>query len=692
MKTMYLPEGYRLELVASEPEIQEPVAIAWDGNGRMYVAQMRTYMQDVDGTGQDLPTSRISRLEDTDGDGKMDKSTVFIDSLVLPRMILPLDDRLLVNETYTYNIYSYRDTDGDGIADEKKQVYRNDTPDERNLEHQKSGLVWNIDNWIYTTIPLRFRYVNGLLEADTLNEAPFGQWGLGKDDHGRLYFSLAGGEIPAWGFQQNPAYGPLELDNQYEGDFQAVWPVIGTPDVQGGTIRVRKDSTLNHFTACCGQSVFRGDRLPANLHGDLFICEPVGRLIRRAKVMNRDGKIVLKNAYEQAEFLASSDMNFRPVNTATGPDGCLYIVDMYHGIIQESNWTREGSYLRPRILCKELDKNKEKGRIYRLVHEGYKPGPSPRLLDKPTRDLLYYLEHPNGWWRDTAQKLIVLRGDSFVVPALKRMALGGRTFLETLLFRKAPPSPLARIHALWTLDGLNAMEEDILLHAFEDEDPQVRKTAVWISERYLKKDDPRMIRNLRPLVKDTSADVRIQLSLSLRRSTLPEARDMIRELLDNDPTGGVLAASWEKYQEAERKKSLNNKIAGMSDPEKNLILRGAAIFKEFCSTCHGADGRGITAGKSMIAPPLAGEPRVSGEKEALIKILLHGLSGPIGGKQYPDVMPPVGHQNDEWIASVLSYIRNDLGNQAPVVKPEEVNKVRAVTSGRKQPWTWQELE
>ena len=117
MKRIYLAPGYRLELVASEPMIEEPVLCVWDGNSRMYVAEMRTYMQDADGTDQDLPKSRVSMLEDTDGDGKMDKVSRFADNMVLPRMILPLDDRIIINETYTNDYYSYRDTDGDGVAD-----------------------------------------------------------------------------------------------------------------------------------------------------------------------------------------------------------------------------------------------------------------------------------------------------------------------------------------------------------------------------------------------------------------------------------------------------------------------------------------------------------------------------------------------------------------------------------------------
>src|SRR5215217_5382491 len=152
LKSIHLQKGYHLELVASEPMIHEPVAITWDGNGRMYVAEMNTYMQDADGTGEMKAVSTVKMLEDTNGDGKMDKSTVFIDKMLLPRMILALDDRILVNETNSNHIYSYRDTNGDGKADEKKMVYRNDVVSTSNLEHQKSGLMWNLDNKVYVTV------------------------------------------------------------------------------------------------------------------------------------------------------------------------------------------------------------------------------------------------------------------------------------------------------------------------------------------------------------------------------------------------------------------------------------------------------------------------------------------------------------------------------------------------------------
>ncbi|HLL43132.1 MAG TPA: hypothetical protein VK369_08345, partial [Segetibacter sp.] len=261
--------------------------------------------------------------------------------------------------------------------------------------------------------------------ADSLVSGSNGQWGLTHDNYGRLFFSRGGGENAGSGFQINPVYGQLEFSDAYDDStFGAVWPIIKTPDVQGGLKRLRADTTLNHFTAGNGQSIFRGDRLPASLVGDYLINEPVARIIRRAKVINKNGKITLENAYKQDEFIASSDMNFRPVNTYTGPDGCLYIVDMNRGIIQEGEWTKEDSYLRPQIQRLGLNKNKQFGRIYRLVYDGMQRGPKPQMLNEPVSKLVTYLNHPNGWWRDNAQKEIVLRKDMSVVPALEQIALG----------------------------------------------------------------------------------------------------------------------------------------------------------------------------------------------------------------------------------------------------------------------------
>ena len=693
MKSIQVPEGYHLQLVASEPMIKEPVAIVWDGNARMYVAEMRTYMQDINGTGEHDPICRVSLLEDTNGDGTMDKSSVFIDSLVLPRMMLCIGHKLLVNETFTYNIYSYEDTNGDGVADAKNLVYKNDKPDTRNLEHQKSGLVWNIDNWIYVSCdPVRYRYIGGKLVPDSLTNSPGGQWGLANDDYGRMYFSSAGAEIPALGFQINPAYGFLNPNDQYNKDFLAVWPIIATPDVQGGMNRLRPDTTLNHFTASCGQSVYRGDALPADMKGDLFICEPVGRLIRRAKVSEVDGKVTLKNAYDNKEFISSYDMNFRPVNTTTGPDGCLYIVDMYRGIIQEATWTAEGSFLRPRILAKGLEKNIGRGRIYRLVHDGYKTDPKPHLLDVPGSTLITYLDNPNGWWRDNAQKEIIANNDRSVIPALKEIAAGKHPTIGKTT------GALARIHALWTLEGLHAIDKNILFTALADTDAQVRKAAVWISEPYLKNNDEEMIGKLATMKNDPAAVVQVQMVLSLSASNSEKAKELAASLITNSAYANMLHSVAHSVEVNTNTKLFGSRLANMPAKDRNLILNGATIYKQLCSTCHGPDGKGIVVGGgAAAAPPFVGSKRVSGNKELVMKILLNGLSGPIDGKTYTDVMAPFGATNtDEWVASVLSYVRYNFGRhergKSPVVDVQSVKKMRAEVAGRDRMWTMEELE
>jgi glucose/arabinose dehydrogenase len=519
LKSFRLPKGYHLKLVASEPMISEPAALAWDGNGRMYVAQLETYMQTIDAKGQNEPRSRILRLEDTDNDGRMDKSSVFLDGLLSPRMLLCVGRELLVNETNTYNIYAYRDADGDGKAEQKRLVYQNNAPAFGNVEHQRSGLDWNLDNWIYvTTDPVRFKYRNRWLEVDTLVSGSNGQWGLTHDNYGRLFFSRAASGMAATGFQINPAYGQLELEDATSPDFAQTWPIIKTPDVNGGPGTLREDSTLLTFTSVTGQSVFRGDRLPQTMQGDYIAAEPVGRFIRRAKVTDHDGKISLANAYRQDEFISSTDMNFRPVNTYTGPDGCLYIVDMYRGVIQEATWAQPGSYLYSQIKSKGLDQTVKHGRIYRLVYDGLKPGPSPRMLDEPSARLVTYLSHPNGWWRDNAQKEIIVRNDKSVVPALRQLARGEQGALAE------PPSALARLHALWTLEGLEEMDEEVLLAALRDPDVQIRKAAVRLSEPYLKKNHQPVLAALQTMVEDTSQDVLAQLVLSLSTSPLRWAR------------------------------------------------------------------------------------------------------------------------------------------------------------------------
>jgi mono/diheme cytochrome c family protein len=678
MQKIQLPPGFHIELVASEPMVQEPVAVSWDGNGRMYVAEMNTYMKDAKGTGEYEPTSRIKLLEDTDGDGKMDKSTVFIDSLILPRTILAVGDQLLVGVTNVQDIWSYRDTNGDGKADEKKMVFHNPVLDVRNLEHQNGAFYWNLDNWIYPSRDnLRYKYKNGMLHADTMVDNMIGQWGLTSDNYGRLFYSEAGPGLPAVQIQQMPAYGSLNFTDQYSKEFTKPWPIIGTVDAQGGREALRpEDNTLKEFTSGCGQSIYRGDRLPPDMLGDYFIPEPVGRIIKRGKVINKDGKIYIEDAYNKKDWLASADMNFRPINTYTGPDGCFYIVDMYHGIIQESEWTPDNSYLGKIIAQKELYKNRGMGRIYRVVHDGYKPDDhKPNMLNEPAAKLLTYFDYPNGWWRDMAQQLLIVRNDKTVVPALKEIATGGRGSLSK------SAGDLARIHALWTLEGMDAMDKPALLHALADTSASVRKTAVWISEMYIKQNNNEIIDALTKLLEDASADVRIQLSLSLRSYKNAKAQKMLQELLAANKNNEMMQFSYTTFTEAQKtKEAEERRTKNLSPADRELVTNGATIYKQLCVTCHGEGGKGIMiGGKEMPAPLLAGSPRVRGDKIMNIQLLLYGLQGPVDGKTYPNTMPSMASNNDKWIASVLSYIRNssELGNKSSVVTEEEVKTVRA---------------
>lgn len=679
-KHFQVPPGYRLELVLSEPDIREPVAIEFDGDGNLFVVEMRTYMQDIDGTGEHEPTSRISMHRDTDGDGIYDRHTAFVDQVLLPRMILPVGDALLVGLTDSNDILRYRDTNDDGIADEKVVVYEGGKRG-GNMEHQPSGLLWSIDNWIYTTYnAYRLRYRdNTLVKEPTAPNG--GQWGLTQDDYGKPWFVNAGGERGPLNFQVPIVYGAVNTDDQFEPDFKVVYPIVPIPDVQGGTKRFRpEEKTLNHFTATCGAVVYRGDRLPEDLRGDLLFAEPVGRLIRRSKVEVTEGVTRLRNAYPGSEFIRSTDPNFRPVNMNTAPDGSLLIVDMYRGIIQEGNWVRPGSYLRGVVQEYGLDRNFGRGRIWRLVHEDHKKGPAPQLLGLPSSQLVPHLSHSNGWWRDNAQRQLILNGD-----------LSVRAELESMTLRHSDHK--ARIHALWTLEGLDALEKSLILQAVEDPHPMVRQAALRVAET-LHKNGQDMTEVYEKATRDPAAEVALQAVLSSRLLKIKPASGWLTELASNHPTQGARELAKTLLKPASSGGNSGNR--SFTTAENRLIKNGQAIYQELCFACHGPDGKGMPmegAPKgTTLAPPFAGSPTLLGPAEAPIAVVLHGLTGPVRGKTYEALMVPMATQDDRWIASVLSYIRTTFGNRASTITPQQVRKVRSTWKERSEPWTLAELE
>ncbi len=679
LKTFQLPPGYRLELLLSEPEIKEPVLIAFDGNGRMFVAEMRTYMQDIDGKEEIIPVSRVSLHWSSQGDGKFDKHTVFADKLLLPRILLPLDHgRAIIGETNTNDLYLHTDTDGDGVADKKERWFEGG---ERggNLEHQPNGALWAMDNWLYTTYnAYRLRWTpKGPVKEPTA--ANGGQWGLTQDDHGQIYYINAGGEHGPQTFQVPIVYGSFNPKGQFSEGYQEVFPAVGKADVQGGTPRFRpEDKTLNHFTATCGADIYRGDRLPAELRGDLFFGEPVGRLVRRTKVTRKDAFTTLSNPHQaqKSEFLRSTDPLFRPLEMKTAPDGTLYIVDMYRGIIQEGNWVREGSYLRKVVQQHAFDKVVGRGRIWRLVHETTKLGPPPAMEQETPAQLVAHLEHPNGWWRDTAQKLLILSQDRTVVPALGAMARSHKNYL-------------ARLHALWTLEGLEAIDGAMVREKLKDTHPQVRAAAIRVAETLTKLGDTGLPAAVQPLLKDKSPEVVLQAMLTAKLLKWPEADAAVARLAKSPALGVRTIADLILHP------PVKTNTTQFNAQEKKSFAAGQEIYNTLCAACHGPDGRGVAmAGAApgiSLAPSFYDSKTLKGHAQGPILVLLHGLTGDIDGKKYEGQMIPMATNDDEWIANVLSFVRNSFGNKLGFVTPQEVAALRAATAQRTQPWTIAEL-
>ncbi len=677
-KMFVLPMGYKMELVVGDPDIREPVAVAFDGDGRMYVAEMRTYMQDVDGKDELLNKSCVSLHWSSKRNGVFDKHTVFADNLILPRNILPVADGVLLNETDSNDIWLYRDPNNDGVADNKIKVYEGGKRG-GNLEHQPSGLMWNLDNWLYTTLnDYRLRFDGGTNMIKESTESNSGQWGLSHDDYGKPWFVNASGEFGPLHFQQPYIYGRFTIKGELVGTYKEAWPLVGIADVQGGESRFRpSDKTLNYLTAACGPEIFRGDRLPEDLRGDLLFCEPVGRMVRRSKIEVKDGVTYLTNPYDKAEFIRSRDPNFRPVNVYNAPDGTLYVVDMYRGIIQEGNWVKDDSYLRKVVKQYELDKNFGRGRIWRLVHDDFKPARAPNLQNaKPSR-LVDDLDHPNGWYRDTAQKLIILKKDKSVVPSLVRMA-------------KKDKNHLARIHAIWTLEGLGTLDSSLLREKLHDEHPQVRIAAIRASETLLKKGDVSLESAIKSLVSDKDSSVVIQVMMTANRLKWKDSSQFINNLIVGHPSLGVREIGGQ----------ILTPTAGeerdFTVAQKAVLKRGANIYNELCFACHGEHGRGVPkegAEKGItIAPPLAKSKTVTGLSDGFLNVLLKGLSGPVENKTYDSPMMPMESNDDEWIAAVSSYVRNNFGNNASFISTNDVARVRSAYKERTLAWTVNELQ
>jgi mono/diheme cytochrome c family protein/glucose/arabinose dehydrogenase len=698
-----------MELVLADPQIEEPAQIAFDGNGRMFVLELRGYMQDADGTGELAPVGRISVHTDADNDGAYETHGVFVDNMIFPRFVMPFGaNAVLSKESNADELWKYTDTDGDSVAD-AKELFATGMGRLMNVEHQESGLLWAMDNWMYSTINLvRLKWTpTGVLREPTASNG--GQWGVTQDNFGKVWFQAGASGMPGY-FQLPVAYGNFSYSDQFEENLNITWgaPVL-IADMQGGMGAVRMpDGSLARATGAAGNDVYRGDRLPADMVGDYFYGETVGRIVRRLRPVKTEGLTQLRNVYPLSEFIQSTDPLFRPVDVTTAPDGTMYITDMYRGIIQEYQWSGPGTYLRQKIDQYQLDKVVRHGRIWRLSFDGMgRDTTAPRMLDQPAAELVAHLSHPNGWWRDTAQQLLVLKQDRSVVPALTELARSSSASPRpaarvgaAAAFADASReggNQLARIHALWTLEGLGVLDPEVVRGLMTDADPQVRLQAIRASETLYKAGDRSFGADYRRLTGDPDTDVVMQAMMTLNVLKVPDANATIRAVMDDRRAQGIQVVASTILEGRVRLGSGGGleAVEGYSPEETASIERGGTAYAEVCFACHGGDGRGepmpgAPDGQTR-APALAASPRVLGHQDYVIKLLLHGLTGPIDGTTYAEVMIPMGSNPDEWVASVGSYIRNAFGNRASVITPAEVARVRAATAGRTSMWEIGEL-
>ncbi len=799
--------GYRVELVASEPLIEDPVQAVFDGDGRLWVVEMIGFMPDADGNDELDEVCRISVLEDLDGDGRMDRATRFLEDLVLPRAVGFARGGILVLEPP--DLYLCRDTDGDGEAD-RREVVASGFPGLHNPEHAPNGLLRGLDNWIHLA-KHGAAYRQDAEGGWILRRQPAeGQWGLTQDDWGRLFHNhnsdlLRGDLIPARLALGNPHLRRVNGVNVSVARDQRVWPVRPTPGVNRGYRQgtLRADGTLARVTAACGPLIYRGDLL-RDYRGHAFVCEPAGNLVKALRLAETpDGRLEARPFEEGREFLASTDERFRPVNLVDGPDGALYVVDFYRGILQHRIYMT--TWLRRQVEERGLDQPVGLGRIWRVVPEDAAPPPRrrPALEQAPAQELAAALRSPNGWLRDTAQRILVDRRLVAAEPALRR-----------LLEDTGTPA-VTRVHALWTLEGLGLLGLEDLVPFLapggvrpEEREPVVQALRILAERPPGTAALPAMTARLRSLVGHPSARVRRHLALALGPLRFEGRRDLLRQLLQSaaasddavlrdaaltalpgeeldlllsldpevfaDPRGaaaGVVKALAECVAREEdpvrlrrlvealldagrrpawRRAALDGLLAtrpldregglppryrrfrldrevdlagieelgsALGDPpraalldalldwpgrllpeerrpeptpeERRRIAAGQALFEITCASCHGFQGEG----QEGQAPPFEDSEWVWGPEERLVRIVLHGLRGPVevAGREWDLEMASLELLDDRQVAEILSYVRSRWGQGAPLIVPETVTRIREQERGRMQPWTAEEL-
>lgn len=691
-----LEEGFSLEMVASEPHLIAPVAIDFDDQQRIWVVEMPGYMNDMRGTDETKPVGSIKILEDRDGDGVVDHTKVFLDSLVMPRALAHVYGGLLYAEPP--NLW-FAEIENDRPVN--RVLVDSLYAAEGNPEHQPNGLLLNIDNWIYNAKSnFRYRRRNGVWEKEPTTFR--GQWGISKDNFGRLYYNdnsrqLLGDHILPNRLVRNKFFTPKKGVAQMLTKDQRVYPLHATTVNRGYAKGVlNSDSILVNTTAACSPLVYRGGAFPGEFDQNVFVCMPEGNLIKRNILTFRGDSTLARQAYEGREFLAARDEGFRPVSLNNGPNGALYIVDMHRGMIGHHAYL--SPYLKEKVSQNRLDTLTNFGRILRVV-------PNGNLTSRPIdfsvlgkEDLITLLGHTNGWVRDRAQQRLISGQPNDIQDALETMVLNG-------------DHAIARLHALYTLEGLNALDADFLMSAIRVNDSKVTAHALVLLERFASVTDKDAITNLFSEIarrNDPEVDLYVLSSLgkwfekddtdliSIAAEVLGRYEDVAiyHEALLSGSEGkeAFLSEAFQSLSPTEGSSILpeiDRLMAHRAEDELNPIFarkflaednrtKGAKLYYEICASCHGLNGKGIEG----LAPPLMNSEHVA-DAQRLGLIILHGLEGPItvSGKRYDlNLAMPGLIRNDEIsdadIAGIIAYVTNAFSDEPKWLKTEDVTKFR----------------
>lgn len=532
LETLRVAPGHEVELVASEPLLEHPVDIEWDDRGRLWVVEMPDYMVSIEGDAprNESPNGRITVLEDPDGDGEMERRTVFLDDLTLPRSLAFVDGGVLVAAPPNLVYCEY---DAETLELEHREVVMEGYgADFEDPEHTENGLVFGLDNWLYSAhADARLRYRDGELEVEGTHSR--GQWGIDRDDYGRLFYTwnstwLFGDLIPGEYPHRDDDVPDIGI-----GESLVDTQLILTVRENRGLNRayrdgyLRDDGRMKTNDAVSGPGIYRGDLLDAN--GSAFVPDPAGHCVARIDLdgdpaslaLESDHRVYDDDEWGHREFLASTDEVFRPVYAKTGPDGALYVVDMYKGIIQHVKFLT--GYLQRYILENDLHKVPPAGRIYRVVPDDESPDSAavPNLADSSPSELASTLEHPNGRIRDTAQRLLVDRQSADGTATLREIA-------------RSSDDPVARIHALWTLRGLSELDAETAFTAMDADDPYVTAAAIRTGEGLLGTEDAEAYVSRVTEVASTGGQrVVVQAAHSLGEALDSEEESTARETLES---------------------------------------------------------------------------------------------------------------------------------------------------------------